>query len=230
MRSPRGGWAVNVTVHGIGTPARPLHDDEDRTWITVDQLEGLLDAAVGRTDVVITFDDGNSSDVEIALPRLLERRLKARFYVCAGLLGEPGRLDEHAVRELYRAGMVIGSHGWSHRDWRTLEWGPDGAPAVYDELVLARQQLGRVVRSEVSEVAVPFGSYDRHVVRALRRSGASRVYTSDGGWARPGSWLQARTSIHADDGPDWPARVLRRPGLGSRARGHAARTAKRVRG
>jgi hypothetical protein len=97
--------------------------------------------------------------------------------------------------------------------------------------VRARRHLERLTGSEVSEVAVPFGSYDRHVVRSLRRAGASRVYTSDGGWARPGAWLQARNSIRGDDGPDWPTRVMvERPALRRRARNRIARTAKRLRG
>ena len=226
-----GRWAVNVTVHGIGLPARPLDDGEDQVWISVEQFEGLLDAAVGRPDVTVTFDDGNLSDLEIGLPRLLERGLKARFYIPAGLLGEPGRLDDSGVRELHRAGMVIGSHGWAHRDWRSLDWGPRGAIEVEEEMVRARQHLGRLTGTDVSEVAVPFGSYDRHVVRILRRTGVTRMFTSDGGWARPGDWLQARTSIHAGDGPDWPRRVMvDRPGLGRRARTRAAQAAKRLRG
>jgi peptidoglycan/xylan/chitin deacetylase (PgdA/CDA1 family) len=226
-----GRWAVNVTVHGIGQPARALDEGEARTWVSVEQFEGLLDTAVGRPDVVVTFDDGNVSDLEIGLPRLLERGLKARFYVCAGLLGEPGRLDAPAVRELHGAGMVIGSHGWAHRDWRSLDWGSRGAREVEDELVRARHHLRRLTGSDVSEVAVPFGSYDRHVLRNLRRTGVTRVYTSDGGWARSGTWLQARTSIRSEDGPDWPKQVMvDRPGLGRRARARVARVAKRLRG
>ena len=67
-------WVVNVNVHGVGPlPSRPLEDGEDQVWISVEQLEGLLDAAVGRPDVTITFDDGNLSDLELGLPRLQER-------------------------------------------------------------------------------------------------------------------------------------------------------------
>jgi peptidoglycan/xylan/chitin deacetylase (PgdA/CDA1 family) len=224
-------WAVNVTVHGIGSPFRPLDDGEDQIWISVEQFEGLLDAAVGRPDVTVTFDDGNLSDLEIGLPRLLERGLNARFYIPAGLLGEPGRLDDSGVRELHRAGMVIGSHGWAHRDWRSLDWSPRGGIEVGEEMVRARQHLGRLTGTDVSEVAVPFGSYDRHVVRILRRTGVTRMYTSDGGWARPSDWLQARTSIRADHGPDWPRRVMvDRPGPGRRARTRVAQAAKRLRG
>jgi peptidoglycan/xylan/chitin deacetylase (PgdA/CDA1 family) len=223
-------WAVNVTVHGIGTPARAVDDDEHGVWVTVEQFERLLDVAVGRPEVTLTFDDGNLSDLEIALPRLLERGLTARFYVLAGLLGEPGRLDEAGVRELHRAGMVIGSHGWCHRDWRSLDWGPLGTIAVEEEMVRARQRLSTLTGSDVSEVAVPFGSYDHHVLRILERTGVSRVYTSDGGWARHGTWLQARTSIHSDADADWAHRVLvDGPGPAERARRKVLGLAKQLR-
>ena len=224
-------WAVNLTVHGVGPVPPGVDPGEAEVWASVDQLERILDAAVGRPEVLVTFDDGNASDLEIALPRLLERGLTARFFVLAGLLGEPGRLDEAGVLELQRAGMVIGSHGWAHRDWRSLDWGPRGTIEVEEELVRARQRLSGLVGHDVDEVAVPFGSYDRHVLRILKRTGVRRVYTSDGGWARPGSWLQARSSVHAGDGPDWARRVvLERPTPARRARALAARTVKRLRG
>jgi peptidoglycan/xylan/chitin deacetylase (PgdA/CDA1 family) len=91
---------INLTVHGIGEPPRELDPGEDQTWVTVEQFEQVMDAAVGRDDVRITFDDGNSSDVEIALPRLVSRGLRAEFFVLAGLLGTPGRLTEADVRKL----------------------------------------------------------------------------------------------------------------------------------
>ena len=226
-------WVVNVNVHGVGPlPSRPMEDGEDQVWISVEQLEGLLDAAVGRPDVTITFDDGNLSDLELGLPRLQERGLKARFYVCAGLLGEPGRLDEAGVRELHHAGMVIGSHGWAHRDWRSLDWGPLGAVEVEEEMVRARRRIGKLIGTDVSEVAVPFGSYDRHVVRALRRTGVTRIYTSDGGWAR-----SRRLAAGADQHPRARRWRLPEPGDGRAARGSAGesaatprRLAKRFRG
>ncbi len=218
---------VHVTVHGIGAPRRPLEDGEADTWVTVDQFEALLDAVAGKPQVRVTFDDGNASDVEIALPRLLERGLTATFFVLAGLLGEPGRLDADGVRELSRAGMTIGSHGWVHRNWRTLE---AGVP-THEELVLAPQTLRDLTGADVDQVAVPFGSYDRRVIAQLRRAGATAVFTSDGGWARPGTWLQPRNSIHTDSGPDWAERVTSRPPpLAGQARSLAARTMKRLRG
>ncbi|ONI73160.1 glycosyl transferase [Actinosynnema sp. ALI-1.44] len=217
---------INLTVHGIGKPSRDLDPGEDGTWVTVEQFEQVVDAVVDRPDVRITFDDGNSSDVEIALPRLRERGLTAEFFVLAGLLGEPGRLDRADVRELLAAGMRIGSHGWSHRDWRRV-----GFDEAVEEMVTAPQVLASITGHPVTRVAVPFGSYDRLVLNRLRHAGADLVYTSDGGAAAPDSWVQARTSLRHDIDPSWTADVLAgQPGVRRAARRLAAGMVKRTRG
>ncbi|ROO82748.1 polysaccharide deacetylase [Actinocorallia herbida] len=215
----------NLTVHGIGVPQRVLDPGEDGTWIGVPEFETVLDAVAGRSDVHLTFDDGNSSDLEIALPRLRERGITAAFYVLAGELGRPGRLTADGVRALVTAGMAVGSHGWAHRDWRRLR--PGEAEEEFDR---APRVLADLVGGPVTEVAIPFGSYDRHVLRALRRTGVTRAHTSDGGPAEPGGWLQARTSVRGGLTAETLAAALRRPALPRRARQLGARAAKRVRG
>jgi peptidoglycan/xylan/chitin deacetylase (PgdA/CDA1 family) len=220
------GGVLILTVHGIGSPSRPLDPGEDRTWVTVEQFEQVLDAVVGRPDVRLTFDDGNASDVEIGLPRLLERGLSAEFFVLAGLLGERGRLTAADIHQLHKAGMQVSSHGWAHRDWRRLD------PGLHaQEFKDSRRVLGELTGRAVSRVAIPFGSYDRHVLRQLRRTGITCAFTSDGGPARPESWLQPRMSLHADIGPDWVRSVLNgRPSRSLQARRVVARAYKRMRG
>ncbi|TYB69609.1 polysaccharide deacetylase family protein [Nonomuraea sp. PA05] len=215
---------TNLTVHGIGETTRELEPGEDATWVSVEQFEQVMDAVADRPDVRITFDDGNDSDVRIALPRLLERGLKAEFFVLAGLLGEPGRLDADGVRELLGKGMRVGSHGWRHRDWRTLT-----TAQAAEELEQAHEVLGELTGSPVSRVAIPFGSYDRRVLRRLRHAGVTRAYTSDGGRARPGSWLQARNSLRHDLDDSWIGGVLAGPSFGRRAGKLGMRLYKRVR-
>jgi peptidoglycan/xylan/chitin deacetylase (PgdA/CDA1 family) len=216
---------VNLTVHGIGTPIRELDPGEDDVWVTADQFEEVLDAVAGRADVRLTFDDGNASDLEIALPHLVKRGLTAQFFIAAGLLGRPGRLDRDGVRELVQAGMPIGSHGWAHCDWRRLAPGQE-----HEELVEAQRVLGELAGGPVSAVSVPFGSYDRHVLRRLKAADVTRVYTSDGGRARPDAWLQARTSLRSTIDSAWIDQVLGVPSIPRRARQIAARTVKRLRG
>ena len=215
-----------INVHGIGTPERRLDEGEEQAWVSVRQFEQVLDAVAKRPDARITFDDGNASDVEIALPRLVERGLVAEFFLLAGELGDPGRVDRAGVRALLDAGMAIGSHGWSHRNWRRID-----DAAARDEYYRAVQVLGELTGQPVSRVAIPFGSYDRHVLRRLRAAGVTRAYTSDGGRARPDAWLQPRTSLRHNIDGAWIAQVLD-PGtsLMRRARDNVALAAKRWRG
>jgi peptidoglycan/xylan/chitin deacetylase (PgdA/CDA1 family) len=216
---------VIVNVHGVGTPVRALDPGEDVAWITVEQLDMVLDAAIGRPDVRLTFDDGNASDVEIALPRLLERKLTAEFFIAAGLLGNRGRLDRDGVRELVKAGMPVSSHGWAHRDWRTLT-----PSQITEEFVEAPRFLGELTGSPVTRHSIPFGSYDRKVLGHLRQVKASVAYTSDTGRARPTGWLQARNSLRNTLDEQWIQRVmLGKPSLQQRARRLAATTVKGIR-
>ena len=217
---------VNLTVHGIGPIRRQLDPGEDRTWVTVEQFEQVLDAVAGRPDVRITFDDGNSSDVEIALPRLLERGLTADFFVLAGLVGRPDRVNVDGLRELTARGMRIGSHGWAHRDWRRLD-----EQQAAQEMVQAGKVLSDLTGQRVTTVAIPFGSYDRHVLSRLRKVGVTRVYTSDGGRTAAGRWLQPRNSLRHDCSARWTHEVLSATTpLPLRARRAAARIVKRLRG
>jgi peptidoglycan/xylan/chitin deacetylase (PgdA/CDA1 family) len=217
---------VNLTVHGIGPVERELEPGEDLVWVSIEQFERVLDAVVGRDDVRVMFDDGNASDVDIALPRLVKRGLKAEFFILAGRLGEEGRVDRNGVRDLLRAGMTVGSHGWAHRDWRKI------SPAEADEEIsMANEVIADLTGKPVSRVAIPYGSYDRHVLYRLRRARLDTVYTSDGGRRRANSWLQPRNSLRHDLDDAWISQVLDAdPPLPRRARLAAARTAKRLRG
>jgi len=186
---------INVTFHGVGPQTRALEAGEDRVWLSTEQLTAALDGIVGRTDVTVSFDDGNVSDLQVALPALRERALLATFFVVAGRLGSPGFLADEDVRALAAEGMTIGSHGMRHRSWRRL-----GDGELEEELVGARLLLEEVVGQPVTHAAIPFGAYDRRVLQTLRSYAYQRVFTSDRGPAKSNSWLQARNSLRKQDG------------------------------
>jgi peptidoglycan/xylan/chitin deacetylase (PgdA/CDA1 family) len=197
-----------ITFHGVGPPPRPLSADERHIWLDTEQLCTELDHLQDRDDVRITFDDGNASDVEIALPALRERGLTAVFFVIAGFIGEPGYLDDAGIREL-AAEMTVGCHGMHHRDWRRLD-----DRGLDEELIKARQRLGDVAGREIHLASCPFGSYDRRVLSRLRATRAyEHVYTSDESVTRPDAWLQPRSTLtrgRRDCGVRLPTEVLRR--------------------
>lgn len=205
---------VVLTFHGTGAAPPGVDPHEARLWVPTDELRAILDAAARSSEVEVTFDDGNASDVAVALPELTGRGLTATFFVVAAWIGQEGRIDAAGLAALCSAGMRIGSHGLHHRAWRGLT-----APALEEEARSSRESLAEVSGGGIEELALPFGSYDRRALRAARRAGYRRVYSSDGAPARADDWLVARTTVAAGDGPEVVARVLRsRRGLARRAK------------
>jgi peptidoglycan/xylan/chitin deacetylase (PgdA/CDA1 family) len=194
--------AINLTFHGIGHSGRLLDDGEADVWVSPEHYLALLDAVAEHGDIRLTFDDGNRSDVEHALPALRERGLSATFFVVAGRLGAPGYLGDADLRELAAAGMSIGCHGMRHRPWRRLD-----EPTLREELLEAKRRLEGVVPRPVTQAACPFGAYDRRTLRALRRYGYREVYTSDRGTARDDGWIRPRNTVHTGDGPELLRRI-----------------------
>lgn len=185
---------VNLTFHGVGEAPDSIDADEREVWVSRESFEAMLDAVADMAHVRITFDDGNRSDVDVALPALASRGMRASFFVCADRIGRAGYLDEGDLQALAREGMRIGLHGKEHIPWRGL----DGA-ALDREINEARRMIDAAACEPVREAACPFGAYDRRVLRALRRAGMDRVYTSDRGPAREDAWLQPRNTVRASD-------------------------------
>lgn len=182
---------VVVNFHGIGEPPAGVPRDELPYWCPRDEWPGIADVLAEAhrhgMPLEITFDDGNTSDLEEGLPALVQRGLSAAFHVCAGRLGQPGYVDAEALLRLREAGMTVGSHGWDHVDLRTLS---------DTDLVRAtrgsRDRLSEACGAPVTRFAVPLGSYDRRVLRHL--GDYRTVYTSDATDAARPSWLVPRWS------------------------------------
>jgi peptidoglycan/xylan/chitin deacetylase (PgdA/CDA1 family) len=185
---------VNLCFHGIGEPKRSLEPGEDVYWISADFYRTVLDSVAGRSDVRLSFDDGNASDVEIGLPELTKRNLTATFFLLAGRMDQPGSVDRAGVRALTDAGMGIGSHGWHHRSWRRMD-----AETSHQEVEEAAAVLSETVGRRVDQAACPLGEYDRRSLAALREAGFVNVFSSDRRRARPGAWLQPRFSVRGAD-------------------------------
>ncbi|BCY11887.1 polysaccharide deacetylase family protein [Actinoplanes sp. L3-i22] len=217
---------INILFHGIGAPQRELEPGEAGYWITEAAFEAILDEITSWSfPVNLSFDDSNSSDVEIALPALLERGLTAEFFVLAGRLEAAGSLGEDDLRELLKHGMAVGTHGMHHHPWRGMS-----AATTETELAEARDRIAGVTGRPVTRAACPLGRYDRATLSALRHLGYTTVFTSDRRPATPGAWLQPRFSVYDNDTPaSVRAAVQRSRRLPIRARNAAATLVKSLR-
>ena len=187
-----------LNFHGLGSPPAGVDKTEIAYWLDRTTFENVLDRLGDETGnqippFKITFDDGNISDASIAFPALAVRGMKATFFVCAGRIGKPGYLDELAIRDLLDGGMEVGSHGMHHLDWRRVS-----DEQLHSEVWHAKQMLEQTTGRSIDKVAIPFGSFDRRVLKTVRSTRVSAVYTSDGGMANSDSWLRPRNTLNGD--------------------------------
>lgn len=142
----------------------------------------------GRKPVVITFDDGDVSNHEVALPLLRERGMHAEFFITSDFINQDGMLRAGQVRELAAAGMGIGGHGQTHRFLEDLP-----APALRDELQNSRQRLQDASGVAVDALALPGGrGGGRERALALELGYRYLLGSAPGPNRRPmqGRWLQ----------------------------------------
>eukprot|EP00439_Symbiodinium_sp_Y106_P087069 s1_g39.t1 len=207
---------IVFNFHGLGTPHKEVPDDERPYWCDRDLYLSLLDTIKGLEQeagipIRITFDDGNRSDLDIATPALSERGMTAEFFICSGRIGQEAYLSADDLAEMERCGMKIGSHGIDHLDLRRLD-----AVSLAEEAEGSRGAIDACLAQPIDSFAIPFGSYDRRVLKSLR--GYHRVYNSDQLHARNGGqWLIPRISYVAGWEPETPRRhALTRPSVFNR--------------
>jgi len=183
-----------LLLHGIGPIPNRIEAHEARYWIKTRTFERLLRSArASKNRIRITFDDGNDTDVRVALPALKRAGMTATFFVLTDCIGKPGFLSEDDIRTLDAEGMEIGSHGSAHLCWTRA--------CNADIDVDVRQSIARleeITGSAIKSVAVPYGDCDRRVLGVLRSLGIARVYSSFRGPDTGKNWIVRRECLTAE--------------------------------
>lgn len=137
--------------------------------------------------IILTFDDGYEDFLDNAWPLLERSDFTATLFVVTEKVGTSADWDElasaplkllgwDAVRKLADAGVEIGSHSASHKDFLTLT-----SEQVFDEGIRARDGLRASLGAEIDIIAFPWGRSDPAGREALRRGGYSVGLTTEGG-------------------------------------------------
>ena len=184
-----------LTCHGLGIPSAGSDEAAARFWLPPELFERTLHvaAAIERrvgVDIRFTFDDGNASDHDIALPLLLAHGRRAKFFVCGERIGQPGYLDAGQLRGMTAANMIIGCHGYSHVSWRSLT-----DAALTQELQAGRRAIEAVTGRPVDVASAPFGELDHRVVQAAAAAGFKCLFASSGGFATSDTGLIPRNTL-----------------------------------
>ncbi len=120
--------------------------------------------------VVLTFDDGNRSDYEVAFPALVEAGMKAVFFVNSSTIGTSGFLGWPEILEMQRGGMSFQSHGHNHMDFRLL-----GLSEMEWQLKVSKQTLEDHLGQRVEFFAAPHGLLSDAVVQMAWKVGYRAV-------------------------------------------------------
>lgn len=127
----------------------------------------------GAPRVVLTFDDGHASNHSIALPVLLEHGFRGIFFVTTDWIGAGDYMSAGMIRELAASGMIVGSHGRSHRFLTDLKGGE-----LMEELAGSKRALEEITGTVVDSISAPGGRIDGRVVEAARSAGYRWIFDS----------------------------------------------------
>jgi peptidoglycan/xylan/chitin deacetylase (PgdA/CDA1 family) len=130
---------------------------------------------------ILTFDDGHRSDLTAAAA-MNDYGYRGIFYIPCAHVGCDGFVGTAEIKALVANGFRIGSHGLTHSHLTSYS-----DADLKDQLLQSRERLEEMTGKEVSDLAVPFGRYDRRVITTAIRVGYQRIMTSDVGVAKIGT-------------------------------------------
>jgi peptidoglycan/xylan/chitin deacetylase (PgdA/CDA1 family) len=140
--------------------------------------------------VALTFDDGYTTDIELAAPALSYAGFTATFYVVTSWVGTPGYLSVSELRSLARLGCEIGSHTRSHPYLPSLSM-----EDLRRELRESKDQLEQWVGAPVEHFSCPMGGHTAAVSNVAEEAGYVSVATSQIGVNTAGTKLLKRIAV-----------------------------------
>lgn len=176
-------------------------------------FDGLVEALragrrLPRRAVLITFDDAFTSFLELALPALLKRGMRATIFAPGGYLGATNVWDrarglpERSIMTAKQLcccaaeGIEVGSHGWLHRDL-TLS----NHSEIEEEMVRSKTHLEGITQQPIHAFSYPYGHYQRQHIHQLQTAGyrAATSIFSDEETVTSNLFAMRRIYIHAED-------------------------------
>ena len=122
--------------------------------------------SIPKKFVVLTFDDGNISDLTTTAPILNGHGFGATFYITSGWVGKPGRLNWEQVKELHDQGFDIGNHSASHPNMLHIS-----EDEIREQIISFDEVCAEHGIPKATSFAYPGGHHDRRMVKALATEG-----------------------------------------------------------
>lgn len=169
-----------------------------------------------RINILLTFDDGYQSWVDVCLPVLVKHNVQGLFFINSGLLDvahDPAAVAEYmhtklllknirqpltweGAAKLVAAGNMIGGHTVSHV--RASEVSEE---AWASEVAGDKQTIETALRIVLTDFAFPFGGGNDYSTRAnevCKNIGYINTYSATSGFTKVGDKLTPRLLVEAN--------------------------------
>lgn len=154
-----------------------------------------------RRSITITFDDGLLNNYRIAYPVLRDLGLKAYFFIMPEKVGRPGYMNWDKIKEMHGHGMIIGSHGMTHRILAGLD-DEDLEHEICESKRLIEKKLGEAIDT----FSVPRGFHNAKVIKKVQEAKYTVVFTSNP--RDTDGFVFGRVSVKMDWSMDYFQKVL----------------------
>ena len=144
--------------------------------ISPDQLYAYLTtgAPLPPKPVMLTFDDGNLDNYELAAPELEKHGFKAAFFIMTASIGRRGYqhyMDKQQIKDLADRGHTIGCHTWDHHNVKKYQ-GQDWVTQIEEPT----KKLEAITGKPVRHFAYPFGLWNHEATVELKKRGYLGAY------------------------------------------------------
>ncbi|WP_420151407.1 polysaccharide deacetylase family protein [Spirosoma sp.] len=139
--------------------------------ILPDQLYAYLTtgAPLPSKPFMLTFDDGDLDQYEVAAPVLEKHGFKGSFFIMTVAIGRRGKqpyMDKTQIKDLADRGHTIGCHTWDHHNVKKYQ-GDDWKIQLEEP----KAKLEAITGKPVRYFAYPFGLWNKQALPELQKRG-----------------------------------------------------------
>ena len=158
--------------HSIGKP----ESGEAGAELYAVSLKSFREQLAYATEVnaTLTFDDGLENNYTEAYPILQEFSLKGYFFIIPPGVGRKGYMKWEQIRRLKNSGMIIGSHGMTHRILTRLS-----DRELRAELIESKKMIEGNLDAPVDYFSVPRGFLNEKIAQKVIEAGYKAIFTSN---------------------------------------------------
>lgn len=122
--------------------------------------------------VCIMLDDGFRGIYECR-QFFYDNQIYPTIFLAVELIGQEGILTKEEILDLQAHGFIFECHSWSHKDLTI--WNDED---LNRELGESKKFLSEMLNKEITEICLPIGYFNDHLLEQIKLYGYKKVYSS----------------------------------------------------